>query len=352
MAWTSVSERIHGLEGKKGRPMLNQARVSDRLRSRSGVPLMLVIAVAVAAGGCGKASQIMARKTLKEAHQAYAQQDWKKSATLYEETLKSDPEADSGSPYFYLANSYDNQYKPSQRGEAENDALLTKAVQNYETAAEKLMKSDKPEYKSLGKLSLDYLVAAYGPDKLNDPAKAEPVVQRMIQLDPGDPANYFKLAKLYEDAGAYDAAEETLLKAKDARPNDPTVYMTLAGYYNRQGLFEKTISALEERATKEPNNPEAHYTIATFYWDEAFRDTRLKENEKRDYIQKGVGAIDRALQIKSDYTEALVYKGLLLRLQANVEKDPAKQQALIKEATQLRDRAEDLRKKKAAGVGD
>ena len=44
-------------------------------------------------------------------------------------------------------------------------------------------------------------------------------------------------------------------------------------------------------------------------------------------------AIDHALQIKPDYVEAIVYKGLLLRLQANLEKDPAKQQQLLKDAT-------------------
>ena len=35
-----------------------------------------------------------------------------------------------------------------------------------------------------------------------------------------------------------------------------------------------------------------------------------------------------------------------------MEKDVAKQQALIKEATMLRDKAEELRKKKASGVGN
>jgi predicted Zn-dependent protease len=197
---------------------------------------------------------------------------------------------------------------------------------------------------------LQYLVAAYGADKLNDPAKAEPVVQKMIQLEPGEPTYYFQLAKIYEDAGAYDEAEKMLQMAKAAKPGDPTVYMTLAGYYNRQGHFDKTIEALEERAAKEPNNPEAFYTIATYYWDEAYRDFKLKETEKRAYVGKGVEAVDHALQIKPDYMEALVYKNLLLRLQANLEKDPAKQQQLIKDADKLRDRAQELRKQKAAGI--
>ena len=47
------------------------------------------------------------------------------------------------------------------------------------------------------------------------------------------------------------------------------------------------------------------------------RDFKLKENEKREFVGKGVEAVDHALQIKPDYMEALVYKNLLLRLQAN-----------------------------------
>ncbi|HWW83279.1 MAG TPA: tetratricopeptide repeat protein [Vicinamibacterales bacterium] len=298
--------------------------------------------------GCAKVGQIAARKDFKEANQAYQQQDYKKSAGLYEKALEEDPTLVIA--YFYLGNSYDNLYKPSKKGDADNEALLQKAVSNYEKAADKLAAAEKPDDRKLGKLALEYLVSTYGPDKLNDPSKAEPIVQKMIQLEPTEPGNYFQLAKIYEDAGVYDEAERMLIRAKEAKPSDPAVYMTLAGYYNRQGQFDKTIDALEQRAAKEPKNPEAFYTISTFYWDKAFRDVRLKDGEKKDMVVKGIEAVDRALQIKPDYAEALVYKGLLLRLQANLEKDPAKQQALIKQADQLRDRATELRKQKAAGV--
>ena len=318
------------------------------MRSLSGASLALTAVLAFSSVGCAKVGEIKAKKAFKSANQAYQAQDYKKAAGFYEEAVAADPNL--AQAYFYLGNSYDNLYKPSKKGEPENDALLTKAVENYQKAAEKLSASDDPANKKLGTLSLQYLVASYGPDKLNDPAKAEPVVQRMIQLEPGEPANYFALAKIYEDAGAYEEAEKMLQNAKQAKPSDPAVYMTLAGYYNRQGRFDKTIEALEERAQKEPNNPEAFYTIATYYWDEAYRDFKLKENEKNEFVGKGVEAVDHALQIKPDYTEALVYKNLLLRLQANMEKDPAKQQQLLKEADRLRDKAQELRKQKAAGV--
>jgi len=315
------------------------------LRMRMGAVALGLVAM-VGLSACAKVANLKAIMSYKEANKAYQAQDYKRAARLYEESLQSDP--NQAPIYFYLGNSYDNQFKPGVEDPA-NVALLPKAVQNYELAIEKL---SRPEDVNLRKLSLQYLAAAYGPDKLNDPVKAEPAVQRLIMLDPADPTNYFALAKIYEDSGVYDEAEKVLAMAKDAKPGDPAVYMTLAGYYNRQGQFDKTIEALKERAAKEPNNPEAYYTLSTYYWDEAYRNNRLKDSEKREYVQSGMEAIDHAIMIRPDYVEALVYKNLLLRLQANLERDPAKQQALLKQADQFRDKAQELRKTKATGVGD
>ena len=323
------------------------------MRSLSGASLAVfaMLTLGSLTVGCGQVNVIKARKAFKAANQSYQAQDYKKAAESYEEAIAADPNnADIQSAYFFLGNSYDQQYKPSKKGEPENDALMQKAVDNYTKGAEKLSASAKPEDKKLGKLALDYLVAAYGADKLNDPAKAEPVVQKMIQLDPSEPTNYFALAKIYEDAGAYEEAEKMLVAAKEAKPSAPDVYMQLAGFYNRQGRFDKTIEAIEERAVKEPNNPEVFYTISVFYWDEAYRDPKLKEAEKKAYVAKGMTAVDHALQIKSDYMDAIVYKGLLLRLQANLEKDHEKAMQLVKEAEKLSQQANDLRKKKVAGT--
>ena len=320
----------------------------DVLRLPRQGSLAVVVVAVLATAGCSKMGQLTAMKNFKEANASYGQQDYKRAAELYEATVKADPNLNYA--YFYLGNSYDNLYKPSKKGEQANDMLLENAVKNYQTAAEKLATGSTKAEKDLARLSLKYLVASYGADKLNDPARAEPVVQRMIQLDPGEPENYFALAKIYEDAGAYENAEDILVKAKQAKPSDPAVYKTLAGYYNRQGQFEKTIKELEDAAASDPKSPEARYTIAVFYWDAAFRDARLSENQKREYVQKGLSEVEKALEMKSDYIDAIVYKGLLLRLQANLEKDVTKQQSLLKEATGLSEKANALRKQKASGA--
>ena len=64
----------------------------------------------------------------------------------------------------------------------------------------------------------------------------------------------------------------------------------------------------------------------------------------------GIEAVDKAIQIKPDYMEAVAYKNLLLRLQANLEKDPAKQQALLREADQLRDRGRGVAETEGVGL--
>jgi tetratricopeptide (TPR) repeat protein len=291
--------------------------------------------------GCAQIGVLKARKAFKEANLLYQQQDYKKAAEKYEEVVQNDPSMSNA--YFYLANSYDNLYKPSRKGEPANDEYLKKAIANYRKCA------DTEKDPKLKKLSLEYLVAAYGPDKLADPGQAVPLIEEMIRLEPTEPTNYFVLSKMYEDAGNYEAAEQELLKAKQMRPNDSNTYMQLAGFYNRQGEFEKTMAALQERADKEPNNPEAYYTISSYYWEKAYRDFRLKDADKLKYIELGLQAADKALQLKPDYSEALTYKNLLLRSEALVIKDPVKQQELIKEADKLRDKAIELRKKKAGG---
>jgi tetratricopeptide (TPR) repeat protein len=325
------------------------------MRSLTGASLAVVAMLALGSlvSACGQVGELKARKAYKAANQAYQTQDYKKASELYEETIQAAPESQQAhQAYFFLGNSYDNLWKPSKKGEPENDALMEKAVENYQKAAEKLSASNDPQDKLLSKRSLEFLVAAYRADKLNDPAKAEPVVQKMIQLEPGEPTNYFQLATIYEEAGAYDEAEKVLQQAREARPSDPQVYLTLAAYYNRQGQFDKTIAALEERAAKEPNNPEAFYTISVYYWEKAYRDFKLTESEKRAYVQKGLEAVDHALQIKPDYVDAMVYKGLTLRLQATLEKDHEKAMTLVKQAEQLSEKANALRKQKAASASD
>jgi tetratricopeptide (TPR) repeat protein len=314
-----------------------------RFRSISGAPLALVLGLSLATAGCGKYSysSLKARKSFKDGNTMYSAQDWKKAADKYEDVVSNDP--DYAQAFFYLANSYDNLYKPARAGEAANDSYIQKAIEWYKKSAEK-----DPDPK-MRKLAMEYLVNAYGPEKLNNPAEAEPIVKRMIEVDPNEPTNYFALSKIYEDAGRYDEAEQMLLKAKEVKPKDPQVYTVISGFYNRQGEFEKTMDALQQAASLDPKNPQGYQLIATFYWEKAYKDKRLSPAQQKDYIAKGIEAADKALALNKDYAEALTYKNILLRMQANLETDQAKRDKLIKEADELKSRAMAIMKSGKAG---
>jgi tetratricopeptide (TPR) repeat protein len=314
-----------------------------RKLSSAAVAGAFVAVLGVALVGCGQVSMIQARMALKDAHTAYQQQNYRDAVEAYERAIAADPTQTEA--YFYLGNSYDNQYRPTRRGEPENDLLLEKAVENYKKSSEL---EQRPE---LRRLALQYLANAYGADKLNDPAQSEPVVQQLIAMDPTDPVNYFALARIYEDSGEYEAAEQTLRKAREMKESDPAVYTSLAAFYNRQGNFDGAIEALQARAERDASNPEAFYTIATFYWEKAYRDFSLSDGDKLKFVSLGLTAIDKAIGLNDQYMEALVYKNLLLRVQATIERNPARQQALLKEADQLSSRAEEIRKANAAGGG-
>ena len=316
-----------------------------RMRTMSALTVGTVLGLSLAVTGCGKYSwgALTAQKSYKDANALYQGSDWKGASAKYEQALASDPSRTE--IYFYLGNSYDNMFKASHMGEAENDSYIQKAITNYEKSAEK---DPKPEMR---KLALQYLVAAYGPEKLNAPEKAEPIVQKMIQIEPNEPTNYFALSKIYEDGGRYDDAEQALMKAKEAKPNDPLVYTTLSGFYNRQGDFPKTIDALQKAAELEPKNPQGYQLLATYYWEKSYKDHRLSTPQRKEYIEKGLEATDKALALNPDYADALLYKNILLRMQGNEETDMVKRANLFKEADDLKARAIELNKARQSQPG-
>src|SRR5215212_3577764 len=125
------------------------------MRYRTVTVAALVIGVAVGTAGCGRYSlkALRGQKAWKEANDLYKASDWKGAAAKYEYVLQQDP--NRSEVFFYLGNSYDNAYKPARSGEAQNDAYMQKAIENYKKAATDDKSAD------MRKLALQYLVAAY-----------------------------------------------------------------------------------------------------------------------------------------------------------------------------------------------
>lgn len=187
------------------------------------------------------------------------------------------------------------------------------------------------------------------PGDVRPPTARELELAKAAALPTADAATYVALAQLQEKRGAVSDAESTLLAFRQAQPTNIRAYHALAGLYLRAGQFDRGAGLMEDAAALDPSNPGGHQAVANFYWEKAYSDQNLGPTEKMTYIRQGVAATDRALLAKPDFVDALVFKNLLLRLQATVETDRAKQQALTAEADALRQRALKLR---GAAVSD
>lgn len=313
------------------------------------VRLMAVAGLSLSLTACGKVTSQM---SFKDGIAAYQQQNYRVAIAELEEAVQHDFEWRPYA-YFYLANSHDNAYKFTRKGQADNDAHLPEAEKYYKLAHEQIDPASREGQGAIfKKRSLEYLVGLYGPEKLNRPDQALEIGQQIVSLDPSDVNNYFGLSKLYKDMGRMEEAEQMLMRAKEAAPNSVDVQLQLAGFYNSQGNFDKTIEAFQTRIQLEPNNPEAYHTVAGYFEEKIRKDYTIKPAVKADYIKRGLDASDKAIAIKGDYVDAMVMKGLLLRQQALVEKSPAKQQELLKEANALREKAIETRNRLQGEAAD
>ena len=108
-----------------------------RVRSKAILASTAIVA-AVALSACSQLGNLQAKKAFKDANTPYQAQNYHEAATKYEEAIAAAPDsAEAVTAYFFLGNSYDNLYKPARKGEADNDALLTKAIENYKISAER-----------------------------------------------------------------------------------------------------------------------------------------------------------------------------------------------------------------------
>jgi TonB family protein len=148
---------------------------------------------------------------------------------------------------------------------------------------------------------------------------------------------------------AQDSEEARLQRALTADPSNVEALRALGALYNRTGRFELAVQSFERVATLRPADPEAHHVVGTYYFEKT-RDQTLTPETKQAYIERGLAAEDEALAINPEYMEALVYKNLLLRVQAVSEPDPVRKQALVSQADALRNKALQLQKNRSTGA--
>ena len=114
-------------------------------------------------------------------------------------------------------------------------------------------------------------------------------------------------------------------------------YIELTNLDILQNQFDDAVAALHGAAQLEPNVPASQHMIATIAWQHANRDVTDPAGRLL-FVREGIALEDRAMALKPDYVEAMTYKNMLLRLQANLTTDPTEKARLFADADALRNR--------------
>ncbi|MGH9433761.1 MAG: tetratricopeptide repeat protein [Terriglobia bacterium] len=209
--------------------------------------------------------------------------------------------------------------------------------------------------------------------------------QEAVSLDPTLLNAKLFLATAYSQQYAPGGASPENLKMGDlaissyeevlkADPNNKAALGNIGQIYYEMQKFDKAKEYQERLLKIDPNNPETYYWIGVLdyipcnvNWTGMRRDLNLltpkdpkhpgvlpplPEKARKELAEKNATLVDegmqmlqKALQLKPNYLEAMAYLNLMYRQKADLETDNSAREADLKEADQWVDKYLDLRKR-------
>jgi len=187
-----------------------------------------------------------------------------------------------------------------------------------------------------------YIPGADAPDNNKMAEQAIDQYKEVLQRDPKNVNSVKGTAYLYLQMKQFDKAKEFYRKATELDPNDPEPYYSVAVIDWTQTYQPR----MEERAKLglKPDEPLKDKKVCA----------ALKEKNGSN-IQEGIDNLNKALQLRPDYDDAMAYMNLMYRERADVKcDDPAGRAADLKTADEWVDKTLAVKKAKAEkqpGVG-
>ncbi|PYQ46858.1 MAG: hypothetical protein DMF78_25245 [Acidobacteria bacterium] len=327
---------------------------------KTSMPIVaLALAALVAGAGC---SRVQAKAAMKDGNKDYKEENFKKAVDDYTRAVTLDPNFSEA--WFYLGSSHQAQFRPG-KDSPENKAHLEAAIEAFGKSLE-TNPGQTEKQKMVKRNALAALTGIYSEEPYKNFDEAQKYAQQLVAENPNDPKNLYALAGLYEKFEKVPEAEEVYKKVAEQNAKDPKACGALAAFYNkanwddkgnpwvagsdkpRLSKFDQAIAVLEKCAAIDPSDASGYQKVASYYWDKAYRDPLLSDEQKNAYADKGLQNVDKALQLKPDYFDAVIYKGLLYRVKASATNDRRQKAEFLEKAQELQKQGLELKKQQAA----
>jgi tetratricopeptide (TPR) repeat protein len=193
-----------------------------------------------------------------------------------------------------------------------------------------------------------YVPEDKSPQNVKNADAAVVELRRYLKKKPDDLVAREALINLYLNADRTTDAINYFKEWLQTHPADLEAVRSIATLYAKQGDFNESLNWYEKITLLDARNPEAYYVYGVVCYEKVAKNPPADIAERLAIIEKGKKALSKAVELKKDYFEAMVYWQLLYRQQAPLETDPAKQQALLAEADRIRNEAVAIVRKKKA----
>jgi tetratricopeptide (TPR) repeat protein len=173
-----------------------------------------------------------------------------------------------------------------------------------------------------------------------------------------------------------EMAIQEFQKILDSKPEKAQQIHSLKGiaslYFNMK-KFDQAVEFHRKVIALDPNDPETYYSIAVIDWTQAYQedqkdragaglrpDAQLKDKKvcaalrtmNTEKVEDGINDLQKAIQLRPDYDDAMAYINLLYRQRAEYECDnPTAYDADIKTANEWVDKTIATKKAKAEKAG-
>jgi tetratricopeptide (TPR) repeat protein len=257
--------------------------------------VVAVLLVLFSAVGCSK---LRARDQLNKGVQAYKNAKYEDAIEHFKNAVELDPSLINGR--LYLATAYAQQYIPG---------------------------ADSPENNRFAEQAID-------------------VFKQVLALNPPKEQQVHSLkgiASLYFNMKKFDLAKEYYQKVADLDPNDPETYYSIAVIDWTQA-YQRRMDQRAKLGLKPTDELKDKKDCA------AFIKTVKEQNEPE--VQDGIQRLEKALELRPDYDDAMAYLNLLYREQADLQCDnPDARKTDLKTADDWVDKTMATKKAKAEKAG-
>jgi len=229
-------------------------------RSRKAISAASVLSLALILLSLAGCTKLKARDQLNKGVQAYKNAKYELAIEHFKNAVALDPRLLNAR--LYLATAYAQQYIPG---------------------------ADTPENNQMGQQAIDEY-------------------KKVLQMDPRNINSVKGIASLYFNMKKFEQAKEYHEKAKQLDPNDPEEYYSIAVIDWTQSYAPRQEARAALGLKPEEPIPAKDRKVC-----ESLRERNLPK------VEEGIQNLDKALQLRPDYDDAMAYLNLLYREKADLE---------------------------------